>query len=92
MTPRTWFALVLRYLGASSVLSATSYAVTAYNVQKGLYTGITTTLGAVNHAVVEGVLGVALLFFADRIAAHFVPARRPPVRDGDSQVGGEHVE
>jgi len=29
MTPRQWFALVLRYLGASSILTAISYLLTA---------------------------------------------------------------
>jgi hypothetical protein len=29
MTPRTWFALVLRYFGAASIISAISYLVTA---------------------------------------------------------------
>lgn len=78
MTPRQWFALVLRYLGASSIVTGISYLVTAYDEFKGLYQGATTPLGAINHAVVEGVLGLALLFWAERISAFFVPARRPP--------------
>jgi hypothetical protein len=31
-----------------------------------------------NHAIVHTAIGLALLFFADRISAFFVPAQRPP--------------
>lgn len=78
MTPRQWFALVLRYLGASSVLTAVTYVISAYDVLKGLYSGGITSLGSLNHAVVHAAIGLALLFFADRISAFFVPAQRPP--------------
>ena len=95
MTPRMWFALVLRYLGAASIMSAISYLVTAYDTQKGLNSGSLTVLAEINHAVVEAIMGLALLFFADRISAFFVPALRagtknddvtapkPPVESGD---------
>jgi hypothetical protein len=76
-----WFALVLRYLGAAAVMSAISYLVTAYDVQKGLYSGSLTVLAEINHAVVEAAMGLALLFFADRISAFFVPALRSPRTD-----------
>ncbi|SDG50274.1 MULTISPECIES: hypothetical protein [Rhodanobacteraceae] len=77
MTPRQWFALVLRYLGASSILTAISYLLTAYNVHKGLYAGAVSELGSINHTVVDAVLGLGLLIWADRISAFFVPAQRP---------------
>lgn len=83
MTPRTWFALVLRYLGAVSIISAISYLITAYDVQKGLYSGNVAALAEVNHAVVDTIVGLVLLFFADRISAFFVPALRPLSREGD---------
>jgi hypothetical protein len=79
MTPRQWFALVLRYLGASSIISAVGHLGTAYDIFKGLYaTGVYTTLGSVNHAVLDAGVGLLLLYFADRIAAYFVPARLRP--------------
>lgn len=83
MTPRMWFALVLRYLGAASIMSAISYLVTAYDTQKGLNSGSLNVLAEINHAVVETIMGLALLFFADRISAFFVPALRaaPPSSD-----------
>ena len=78
MTPRQWFALVLRYLGATTMLSGVSYVLQAYDVYKGLYnSGVVTTLGSVNHAVCDGLVGLGLLFFADHIAAFFMPPRRP---------------
>jgi hypothetical protein len=81
MTPRTWFALVLRYFGAASIISAISYLVTAYDVQKGLYSGNLTVLGEINHVVVDTIVGLVLLFFADRISAFFVPAQRGAPRN-----------
>jgi hypothetical protein len=79
MTPRQWFALVLRYFGVSNVISAAGYLLQAYDIYKSLYTSaLNTTLGSFNHAVLDAVIGIGLLYFADRIAAMFVPARRPP--------------
>jgi hypothetical protein len=83
MTPRMWFALVLRYLGAASIMSAISYLVTAYDTQKGLNSGSLSVLAEINHAVVETIMGLALLFFADRISAFFVPALRAVPPNGD---------
>jgi hypothetical protein len=88
MTPRQWFALVLRYFGVSNVISAIGYVLQAYDVHKGLYnSNLVTTLGSINHAVVYAALGLALVFFADRLAALVVPARRPPV--ASTQAGDE---
>lgn len=92
MTPRTWFALVLRYLGAASIISAISYLITAYDVQKGLYSGNVTALAEVNHAVVDTIVGLVLLFFADRISAFFVPALRAPAKDGEVTTSKPPVE
>jgi len=88
MTPRQWFALVLRYLGAYNAVSATTYLAAAYNINKGLYSPGFTPLGAINRAVVDVVVAAVLLFFADRIAAYFMPARRAsaPVDGGGEQV------
>ena len=91
MTPRQWFALVLRYLGAYNAVSATTYLTAAYNINKGLYSPGFTPLGAINRAVVDVVVAAVLLFFADRIAAYFVPARRPgapATNDGDQVAEG----
>jgi hypothetical protein len=92
MTPRMWFALVLRYLGATSIMAAVSYLVTAYDTQKGLNSGSLTVLAEVNHAVVETIMGLALLFFADRISAFFVPALRAGTKTGDVTAPKPPVE
>jgi hypothetical protein len=55
-------------------------------VQKGLYSGSLTVLAEINHAVVEAVIGLALLFFADRISAFFVPAQRAVKTEVDVPV------
>lgn len=83
MTPRMWFALVLRYLGVGSLMTAISYLVTAYDVQKGLNMQSLTVLAEVNHATVQTVMGLVLLFFADRISAFFVPAQRAAPTQGE---------
>lgn len=92
MTPRMWFALVLRYLGAASIMTAVSYLVTAYDIQKGLNSGSLTVLAEINHAVVETIMGLALLFFADRISAFFVPALRAVLPNSDVTAPKPTVE
>jgi hypothetical protein len=38
-------------------------------------------LGEINHVVVDTIVGLVLLFFADRISAFFVPAQRAAPRN-----------
>lgn len=75
MTPRQWFALVLRTLGAMSLVNTIDYLTTAYDIAKGLYPGSLSSLGQINHAVIHTALGVALVFFADKLSALIVPAQ-----------------
>jgi hypothetical protein len=76
MTPRQWFALVLRTLGAMSLVNAVDYLTTAYDVFKGLYSTSISPLGQINHAVVHVALGLAMIYFADKLSALIVPAQR----------------
>ena len=73
MSPRMWFTLVLRALGAYEVLSGLSSFVTALNVHFGWYAGSATTLAFVNHAVESITAGALLVFCAARFSALLVP-------------------
>lgn len=79
MTPRMWFTLVLRYLGASQIFSGLDHFVTAYNVHAGYYASSASTLAFVNHGVASTAVGVVVLLAAPYISARFVlplPAKR----------------
>ncbi|HKU17913.1 MAG TPA: hypothetical protein VJP80_01435 [Candidatus Saccharimonadales bacterium] len=73
MSPRMWFTLVLRYLGASEIFYGLREFVTAYNVHDGSYSVGATTMAFVNHGVASCALGLIALLGAAQISALIVP-------------------
>jgi len=73
MSPRMWFTLVLRTLGAYQVLTGLSTFVTALNVYLGWYEGSATALAFINHAVESIVIGALLVVCAAKFSALLVP-------------------
>lgn len=74
MSPRMWFTLVLRYLGASEIFNGLNNFVTAYNVHTGNYSGVATATAFVNHGVASTAVGLVVLLGAAQISALLVPA------------------
>jgi hypothetical protein len=74
MSPRMWFTLVLRYLGASEIFSGLHNFVTAYNVHTGNFSGGATAMAFVNHGVACTAAGLVVLLGAPHISALLVSA------------------
>lgn len=75
MTPRTYFALVLRGIGIWKLAFAVEMFITAWNVYEKLDTDPYVTAGAfVSHGLVSLLVGFVLLFGATVISALLVPA------------------
>lgn len=74
MSPRMWFTLVLRYLGASEIFNGLNNFVTAYNVHAGYYASSASTLAFVNHGVASTAVGAVVLLGAAHISALIVSA------------------
>jgi hypothetical protein len=74
MSPRMWFTLVLRYLGASEIFNGLNNFVTAYNVHTGNFAGAASTMAFVNHGVASTAVGLAVLLGAAQISALVVSA------------------
>ena len=73
MSPRMWFTLVLRGLGAYEFLNGLNHLVTALNVYFGYFSGSATTMAFVNHAVESCTVGALLMLLAARVSALLVP-------------------
>jgi hypothetical protein len=90
MSPRMWFTLVLRYLGAAEIFSALNNFVTAYNVHTGNYASAASAMAFVNHGVASTAVGLAVLLGAAQISALVVsalPAKQAePVQTEPSNV------
>jgi hypothetical protein len=84
MSPRMWFTLVLRGLGAYEFLNGLSSAVTALNVYFGYFNGSATTMAFVNHAVGSCTVGALLAVLAARVSALLVPPLPEKPADGAS--------
>ena len=85
MSPRMWFTLVLRYLGASEFVTGLSYFVTAYNVYMGYFTPSTESSAAfLTHGVESVAIGSILVFGAAHISALFVSALPTGVQAPDA--------
>lgn len=79
MSPRMWFTLVLRYLGASEIFYGLRDFVTAYNVHTGSYSVNATAMAFVNHDVASSAVGLVVLLGAAQISALIVsplPAKK----------------
>ena len=74
MSPRMWFTLVLRYLGASEIFTGLNNFVTAYNVHEGYYSIGASALAYVNHGVASAAVGAIVLLGAANISALLVSA------------------
>lgn len=75
MTPRDWFALLLRAFGVWELLNACDQAVTILNINAGIWKPIRTEMGAyVTHALMTFLIGIWLLKSAPTIARLFYPA------------------
>ncbi|HTV83900.1 MAG TPA: hypothetical protein VME63_00725 [Dyella sp.] len=74
MSPRMWFTLVLRYLGASEIFSGLNYFVTAYNVHTGNYASSASALAFVNHGVASAAVGLVVVLGAAQLSALVVSA------------------
>jgi hypothetical protein len=82
-----WFALVLRFLGASQVVSGLTYFVTAYNVHMGYYNPTTETAAAfLTHGLESVALGAILVFGAAHISALFVSPLPTGAQGPDSGI------
>ncbi len=90
MTPRMWFTLVLRYLGASEIFTGLNNFVTAYNVHAGYYASSASALAFVNHGVASAAVGLIVLLAAPYISARIVlplqPKREEPTNTEPSNV------
>ena len=73
MSPRMWFTLILRGLGAYEFLNGLNSAVTALNVHFGYFNGSATAMAFVNHAVESCIIGAFLVLAGSRISALLVP-------------------
>lgn len=74
MSPRMWFTLVLRYLGASEIFNGLHNFVTAYNVHTGSYPVTANAMAYVNHGVASTAAGLIVLLGAAQISALVVSA------------------
>ena len=83
MSPRMWFTLVLRGLGAYEFLNGLTSAVTALNIHLGYFNGSSTTMAFVNHAVESCVVGAFLVLLAARISALLVPPLPTRASEGE---------
>ncbi len=73
MSPRDWFATVLRFVGVLKIVESIDDCVSAYDISAGLYTPQSTTLaGTMNHAMVMGLVGFVLLVAAPFLAGLLV--------------------
>jgi hypothetical protein len=74
MSPRMWFTLILRYLGASEIFAGLNHFVTAFNVHMGYFQGSASAVAYVNHGVESTVIGAVVLLAAARLSALLVSA------------------
>ena len=75
MTPRMYFALVLRGIGIWKLAYSVEAFITAWNVYEKLDTDPYVKTGAfVNHGLVSALVGLVLLLGAPLISALVVPA------------------
>ena len=72
MSPRMWFALVLRSLGAYEFLGGLSYFVTAFNAHLGYDKYLGAVQAYINHGVESCVVGALLVLAGPHISAFFV--------------------
>lgn len=88
MTPRMYFTLVLRGIGAWKLIEALDLFVGAFNIHAGLYdTHISTPEGQMTHGLLFLVVGLVLLKAAPAISALVVPPMS--AADGGKSTDGK---
>ena len=82
MSPRSLFSVALRLIGIWKLLDAAEYFLGGYNVGAGVSKAdLMSATSYYNHAALDAVLGVLLVFGAPIIAVLLVP----PTPPGDKQ-------
>jgi hypothetical protein len=79
MTPRIWFTLALRVLGAWVGYDALSYLIYSLNIKLGFFSPTSSGLGSfLLRGLIEAGAAWLLLRFAPLISAHFYPESDKP--------------
>ena len=87
MTPRLWFSLFLRVLGAWTLLGAIGEFETTFNVARGFYRPAYTEAAAFfTRGLIESILALILLKGAPAFAAYFYPTPSPSRETADEDI------